>query len=84
MAFDLASVGSQCDRARSLYGRSVALIACASERTTQHDRSCFRSLDTLFYDHGQSLSPSFSIRFYRTAGFRPIPFHMYLRSFRCI
>ena len=68
------SVGSRCDRACSLYGCSVTLIACASERTTQYDHKRFRSLVTIFCDHGQSYLPIFVICIYRTVGFRPILF----------
>jgi hypothetical protein len=55
------SVGIWCDRARD------DLIACASERTTQHDRLEFQTLSySKFYDQGQS------------PGLR-VCYHMYLR-----
>jgi hypothetical protein len=54
-------VGIWCDRARD------DLIACASERTTQHDRLEFQTLSySKFYDQGQS------------PGLR-VCYHMYLR-----
>ena len=67
-------VGSRCDRARSLYGRSVALITCVSERTTQYNHKHFRSLVTVVYDHIQSFSPVVCYLYLLDCGLPPCPF----------
>ena len=61
------------------------LIAGANERTTQHGRYRFRSVVTMFCDHGQSYIRSFVIRILQSAGLNPLFSHvstslsMYLR-----
>ena len=67
-------VGSWCDWACSLYGRSVALIACASERTMQYNHRCFRSLVTVVYDHRQSFSPVICYSYLSDCRLPPCPF----------